>query len=363
MKVIISGGGTGGHIYPAIAIAEVLKRRAGKIEILFVGAEGKMEMEKIPAEGYRIIGLDIAGFQRGFDPKNILLPVKIVKSLVKARSVIKDFKPDFVIGVGGYASGPLLWVAGMMNIPVFIQEQNSFAGITNRLLSRKAAKIFVAFDNMERYFPAEKIVFTGNPVRNDIMSLEEKRGEAILHFGLDPLKKTILIFGGSLGARTLNEVALSGNKLLKNSDEYQLIWQTGRFYNETCRNEEMAKWENVKQFEFISRMDLAYAAADVVICRAGALTISELAIAEKCAVLVPSPFVAEDHQTKNAQALSDKGAAMLSEEKVAGEMALQMAIALLDDDERQREMIKRIRYFARPDAGDQIVKEILNLVE
>ncbi len=363
MRVIISGGGTGGHIYPAIAIAEALKRRVDKVEILFVGAKGKMEMEKIPAAGYKIEGLDIAGFQRDSLLKNVFLPFKLIKSLMGARNILKDFKPDFVIGVGGYASGPLLRVAGWLGIPTFLQEQNSFAGVTNRLLSKKAMKIFVAFDNMDSYFPKEKIVFAGNPVRDDISSLEDKRGEALLHFGLDPEKKTILIFGGSLGAKALNEVATSGRELLKDSDEFQMIWQTGKFYNPHYKDDEMTGWKNVKQVEFISRMDLAYAAADIVICRAGALTISELAIAEKCSILVPSPNVAEDHQTKNAMALVEKEAALLCRENESKEKALKMALEVLESKERQTEMKERIKYFAKPKAGDKIVGEILNIVE
>src|SRR6185295_18954035 len=322
-KVIISGGGTGGHIFPAIAIANALKRTDETTEILFIGALGRMEMEKIPKAGYRIEGLPIAGMQRRLTWKNLVLPYKVIQSLRKARMMIKNFHPDAVVGVGGYASGPVLFAATMMKIPSLIQEQNSYAGITNKILGKRVRKMCVAYDGMEKFFPAEKIVETGNPVRKDIVNLEMKRDEARNFFGLSAEKKVLFILGGSLGAGTINEsIRMNLEKLF--GEGIQIIWQTGKGYYE--KNAEAAKpfSERIRVHQFIDRMDLAYAAADVLISRAGALSIAELCIAKKPCVLVPSPNVAEDHQTKNALALVNKNAALLVNDAEAKEKLVEV---------------------------------------
>lgn len=360
MKVIISGGGTGGHIYPAIAIAEAFKREVENVEILFVGAKGKMEMDVVPKYGYKIEGLEIAGLQRKISLDNLKLPFKIINSLLRARKIVKNFNPDIAIGVGGYASGPLLKVAGWLNVTTFIQEQNSYAGVTNKILAKNAAKIFVAYPEMEKYFPADKIVFTGNPVRKDLEKLDGLREEACKFYGLDPAKKTILIFGGSLGAKALNEVAKSGASFLEDNKDYQLIWQTGSYYNKEYANERMVDFDNVVQLKYIERMDLAYACADVVICRAGALTISEIALAGKAAILIPSPIVAEDHQTKNAAALVERDAAIMIKEGEATNNAFELATQILNDEERLMNLKTNIKWFAKTNADDRIVNEILS---
>jgi UDP-N-acetylglucosamine--N-acetylmuramyl-(pentapeptide) pyrophosphoryl-undecaprenol N-acetylglucosamine transferase len=363
MRVIISGGGTGGHIYPAISIAQALKRRDYSIEILFVGARGKMEMEKVPESGFPIVGIDIVGLKRSFSLSNFLLPFKIWKSLRQARTILNEFQPDLVIGVGGYASGPLLKVASGMKIPIFLQEQNSHAGLTNRLLGKKAEKIFVAFEGMDKFFPASKIIKSGNPVRKDILNLEEKKEEGYQYFSLDPKRKTILIFGGSLGAKALNDIALSAYESLKEHLEIQLLWQTGAFYFERLKSHSLSQLENVKQLSFIDRMDLAYAVADVVICRAGALTLSELALAGKAAILVPSPYVAEDHQTKNARSLVNKEAAMMIEEKNSGSEVFGQALDLLKDNDWRQKLGGNIAQLAKPNADEKIVNEVLKYFE
>lgn len=360
MKVIISGGGTGGHIYPAIAIAEALKRRVKDVEILFVGARGKMEMDVVPKYGYNIEGLEIAGLQRRLTLENLKLPFKVVGSLLHANRIVRRFDPDVVIGVGGYASGPLLKMAGWINKATFIQEQNSYAGVTNKILAKKAAKIFVAYPGMEKYFPADKIVFTGNPVRKDLEQLEGLKDEAYRFYNLDPARKTILVFGGSLGAKALNEVAKSGEAFLKDNKSCQLIWQTGSFYNQQYAKEHMTEFDNVVQLKYIERMDLAYACADIIICRAGALTISELALAGKAAILIPSSIVAEDHQTKNAKALADRDAAILIREEHSAEKAFELACELLEDEKRLDKLRTNIRWFAKANADEKIVEEILN---
>src|ERR1700712_3512106 len=310
-RIIISGGGTGGHIFPAIAIANALKKLDPDTEILFVGASGRMEMEKVPAAGYKIIGLDIQGIQRKSIWKNLQFPVKLINSVRKALQIIKDFKPDAAVGVGGYASGPLLYAASMKNIPYLIQEQNSYAGITNKWLGKGATKICVAFDNMEQFFPAGKIIKTGNPIRKDAVNIGGKHMQALELFKLSTFKKTILITGGSLGARTLNNSIMAGlDKLI--AADVQIIWQTGKFYYKTII-EKLGDdhHPDIKIKEFLTRMDLAYAAADIIISRAGAGTIAELCMVKKPVILVPSPNVAEDHQTKNAQALVQQNAAVL----------------------------------------------------
>ncbi|MBC8052113.1 MAG: undecaprenyldiphospho-muramoylpentapeptide beta-N-acetylglucosaminyltransferase [Sphingobacteriaceae bacterium] len=362
-KIIISGGGTGGHIFPAVSIANALKRIEPSVEILFVGAEGRMEMEKVPAAGYEIIGLDIQGFQRKNLWKNILLPVKILKSLWKARSVIKSFKPHVAVGVGGYASGPLLYVAGLMGVPYLIQEQNSYAGITNKKLGGNAKKICVAFEGMDKFFPADKIMLTGNPIRKESVAIEGKREEGLSSFGLSPKKKTILVTGGSLGAGTLNTSMLAGLEKLISAD-VQLIWQTGKHYYKTVMREvKRNPHQNISVTEFLNRMDLAYAAADVIISRAGAGTIAELCVIGKPVILVPSPNVAEDHQTKNAAALVKNNAAILVADMEAEQKLIDTALELLSNEQQSIELGTNISKLALPDADEVIAKEVLKLAQ
>ena len=363
IKVIISGGGTGGHIFPAIAIANELKRVNAENEILFVGADGRMEMEKVPAAGYKIVGLKIAGIQRKFDLKNLTLPYKVISSIVKARSIIKDFTPDAAVGVGGYASGPLLYAATLMKIPSLIQEQNSFAGITNKILSKRVKRICVAYDGMDKYFLKEKIVMTGNPVRQDVISIEGKKEEALKYFRLDGNKKTVLVIGGSLGARSMNEAIRNGLQKFPEHD-IQLIWQTGRNYYSVAQ-------ESVKGFEekgirchdFISRMDLAYSVADVVVSRAGASSVSELELVAKPCVLVPSPNVAEDHQAKNAMALVNKDAALLVRDSETNQILVDRAIGLIKDTEKQKILSQNISKLALRNSAEKIVEEIYEMIE
>lgn len=362
IKIIVSGGGTGGHIYPAISIANALKQKIENCEILFVGAEGKMEMEKVPAAGYKIVGLPIRGLQRSLSKENLKFFPRLFKSLRKAKEVVKEFQPDVVIGVGGYASGPLLHVASKLGIPTLIQEQNSYAGITNKLLAKKAKKICVAYDGMERFFPKEKILLTGNPVRKDLINIAQKNKEAKEYFKLDPQKKVILIVGGSLGARTINNSVLNALDQIKDS-EVQLIWQTGKFYFDKVK-EELKSWDldNVKVFDFVSRMDLAYAAADIVISRAGAGTISELCLVEKPSILVPSPNVAEDHQTQNAMALVKKNAALMVKDVEAQQKLIKEALSLIKDADLLEELAKNSKALAKPNAADDIANEILAML-
>jgi len=360
-KVIISGGGTGGHIFPAVSIANALKRIEPAIEILFVGANGRMEMEKVPAAGYEIIGLDIQGLQRKALLKNIALPFKILKSLWKARSVIKSFKPDIAVGVGGYASGPLLYAAGQMDVPYLIQEQNSYAGITNKRLGSTAKKICVAFEGMERFFPADKLMLTGNPIRKESVNIAGKREEGINSFGLSPAKKTILVTGGSLGAGTLNKSMLAGLQKLIDAD-VQLIWQTGKYYYQSVVEQVgKKKHQNIRITEFLNRMDLAYAAADIIISRAGAGTIAELCVVGKPVILVPSPNVAEDHQTMNASALVKINAAVLITDLNAEEKLIDEALNLLNNRQRIIELGNNISKLALPDADEVIAKEVLKI--
>jgi len=333
LKVIISGGGTGGHIFPAISIANALKQKDCNTEILFVGAEGKMEMEKVPAAGYKIIGLPVRGFQRKLTFQNISFFYKLLVSIIKARKIIRSFKPHIVVGVGGFASGPILRAATCMNIPTLIQEQNSYAGVTNKILANKVNKVCVAYENMERFFPAEKIVFTGNPVRQDLIDTTgKKHEEALLYFGLQENKKTILVIGGSLGARTINNSIKAGlSEITKH--KIQLIWQTGKnYYHDAKKVASKFNSEDIKIFDFISRMDLAYSVADIVISRAGAITISELCSVKKPSILVPSPNVAEDHQTKNAMALFKNDAAMMITDAEAPQKLIDEGIRLLNNE-------------------------------
>ncbi len=360
-RVIISGGGTGGHIFPAVAIANALKKLAPDTEILFVGANGRMEMEKVPAAGYPIIGLDIQGFQRNSLFKNVMLPFRLFNSVLRARSIIKDFKPDVAVGVGGYASGPLLHAASKMKIPYLIQEQNSFAGITNKWLGKDAAVICVAFAGMEKFFPAKKIIITGNPIRKEAVDIENKRFAAAELLSLSPHKKTILLTGGSLGAGTLNKSMLAGlDKII--AADVQLIWQTGKYYFKLISEQLQGKEHpNIKVLEFLHRMDLAYAASDLVISRAGAGTIAELCAVKKPAILVPSPNVAEDHQTKNAVALVKNDAAILIADSVAELELVDIALMLIENKGKCKELAENIGKMALPDADEIIAREVLKL--
>ena len=360
MRVIISGGGTGGHIFPAIAIANALKEIDETIEILFVGAEGRMEMEKVPAAGYKIEGLWISGLQRRLTLDNLSFPFKVISSIMRSKKIIRSFSPDVVVGTGGFASGPLLRAATGMNIPALIQEQNSFPGITNKLLAKRVNKICVAYEGMETYFPKEKIITTGNPVRQDILSLEGKKPEAMKFFGLNNEKKTLLIIGGSLGARTINESVMLSLELFAENN-IQIIWQTGKGYIETA--EKSFTKEKGWVGAFISKMDFAYAAADIVVSRAGAISLSELAIVRKPCILVPSPNVAEDHQTKNAMSLVKKDAALYVKDAEAKEKLGKEIISLMNDRQRQNQLSQNISRLAFPDSAKKIAMEVLNLVK
>jgi UDP-N-acetylglucosamine--N-acetylmuramyl-(pentapeptide) pyrophosphoryl-undecaprenol N-acetylglucosamine transferase len=362
LRVIISGGGTGGHIFPAVAIANRLMKENPETEILFVGANGRMEMDKVPAAGYRIEGLDISGLQRKLSPQNLLLPVKIIKSVMKSRQIIKSFRPDVAIGVGGYASGPLLYAATMMKIPSLIQEQNSFAGITNKLLGHRVHKICVAYTGMGKFFPEDKVVMTGNPVREETVNISGKRDEAFRFFSLDPNKKTILVTGGSLGARTINDSIGAILAQLKLND-IQLIWQTGKLFAERAKAAiKFHEAPGMVAFDFINRMDLAYAAADVVVARAGASSVSELTLVAKPAILVPSPNVAEDHQTKNAKALTDKNAAILVSDEECRYNLLNVLLTLLKDESRMESLKTNISKLALHDSAGKIVDEVYKII-
>lgn len=361
-RVIISGGGTGGHVYPAIAIANKMREFFPDTQFLFVGAMGKIEMKKVPEAGYEIIGLWISGLQRKLSLKNLMFPIKLLSSMMKAKKIIDNFKPDVVIGVGGYASGPTLKAASRKGIPTLLQEQNSYAGLTNKLLAKKANTICVAYENMDAYFPKEKIVLTGNPVRNDIIEVDKKRDEAIEFFGLDANKKTLFSFGGSLGARTLNESIIKNLQDLIDAD-VQVIWQIGSFYiEEFIERLKGFDLKNIKYFEFLKEMDLAYAAADVIISRAGALSISEICLTGKPAIFVPSPNVSEDHQTKNAMALVNENAALLVKDKLAERDLVSDALKLLFDEDQQSILSANMKPLGKPNAADNIVKEIISLV-
>lgn len=361
LKVIISGGGTGGHIFPAIAIANAIKKMNPAADILFIGALGRMEMEKVPKAGYRIEGLPIAGLQRSLSVKNLLLPFKVIDSLMKASSIVREFQPDAVVGVGGYASAPVLFASALMGNPTLIQEQNSYAGITNKILGRKAKKICVAYEGMENFFSEEKIVITGNPVRKDILDLTGKKPEAQDYFDLHPNLKTILVIGGSLGSRTINESIVSHLDELV-SEDVQVLWQTGKIYFETNAKAAKGLEEKIKVKAFIDRMDLAYAAADVVISRAGALSIAELCVSKKPGILVPSPNVAEDHQTKNAMALINKDAALLVKDHEANEKLVSTVLQLLKDEKLQQKLSANIAQLAKPNADDDIAGEVMKMV-
>ena len=364
-RIILSGGGTGGHIYPAVAVAEALQRKlGGKVRLLFVGAEGKMEMEKVPALGYEIVALPVAGLQRRLSAKNLSLPFKIAKSVRMARRTIRSFGADAVAGFGGYASGPVLWSAQRMGLPTVIQEQNSYAGITNKILGRKARAVCVAYDGMERFFSGDKITLTGNPLRGNFKAVADKRAEAFEYFGLDPAKPVILMLGGSLGSRTLNEVMKRWVDEITAKGEVQAIWQTGKFYEKEMK-EYMAsrRQEGIWQGAFIERMDYAYAAADVVVSRSGANTVSELCLVGKPTIFVPSPNVAEDHQTKNARALADKGAALMVTDADAVERVVPAAVELLRDPVGMAELSRNMQALAIADSADRIAEIIIDMAD
>lgn len=365
-RIILSGGGTGGHIYPAVAVAEALRRRFGEeIELLFVGAEGKMEMEKVPALGYRIVGLPIAGLQRRLEWRNLLVPFKVLRSIRQARNVIRSFGADVVVGFGGYASAPVLWAAQRMGVPTVIQEQNSYAGVTNKILARGACRICTAYEGMERFFPKEKIVLTGNPLRGRFSKSGTPRAEALDYFGFTPGRKVVLVVGGSLGTRSLNEMMKTWLLSLGGGEApVQVIWQTGKYYEREMQAFLAAHpVRGIWQGAFIERMDYAYAAADLVISRSGACTVSELCLVAKPVLFVPSPNVAEDHQTKNARALADKGAALLVPDAVCRTEAMPRALELLADEEALRRMSRNIEALARPDAAERIVDEIVRVMK
>lgn len=362
IRIIISGGGTGGHIFPAVSIANAIKEQHPEAEILFVGAEGRMEMQRVPAAGYQIIGLPVAGFDRKHLLKNISVLIKLMKSQIKARRIIKEFKPDAAVGVGGYASGPTLKVAGSMGIPTLIQEQNSYAGVTNKLLAKKACKICVAYEGMERFFDKEKIILTGNPVRQNLLNQQMSREEAIRSFNLDPTKKIVLIVGGSLGARTINNCVLNGLDQIRQSG-VQFIWQTGKFYINEAK-EKVGHAENYPMLhttDFITDMAAAYSAADLVISRAGAGSISEFCLLGKPVILVPSPNVAEDHQTKNALALVAKDAALYIKDAEASEKLLKTAIETVQQPETLKKLSTNIAKLAFKDSANTIAEEVWKL--
>ena len=362
-RLMISGGGTGGHVFPAIAIAHAFRERHPDTEILFVGAEGRIEMTKVPEAGYKIVGLWISGLQRRLTATNLLFPFKVIASLLKARKLVKSFKPDAVIGTGGYASGPLMMAAAQFKIPSLIQEQNSYAGLTNKRLAAKAQRICVAYPGMEKFFPKDKIVMTGNPVRKDIAGLDSKRSSALKNYGFEANAKTLLILGGSLGARTINESVLAGiDSLIK--AQVQVIWQTGKSYFQSVKDQVGDKdLQRIRISDFVTQMDQAYASADVVISRAGALSISELCLAGRPSILVPSPNVVADHQTKNARALADQGAAILISDVQARELLVSKALELLNDEPRRQQLSQRISKMARPDAAIDIALEIEKLIK
>ena len=361
MRVLISGGGTGGHIYPAIAVADELRRRDTSIDILFVGALGRMEMNIVPKAGYSIEGIPISGFNRKQLWKNYNFPLKLFKSLQQCKRILKKFNPDVAAGFGGYASGPMLRVASNHGIPSLVQEQNSYPGVTNKLLARKAKKICVAYPNMERFFPAGKIVFTGNPIRSSIMNSEVSKKDALEYFDLDPHKKTVVIIGGSQGAKTLNQAMTQNSESIAAQKQIQYIWQVGSYYWPEYQKTKVSRFNHVKALQFIDRMDYAYAAADVMICRAGAGTISELSLAKVPSILVPSPNVAEDHQTHNARSLTNEGAAILLRDDRCSDDFIEIINDVIYDEERLQTMSKRISKFSRPNAAVDIVNELLSI--
>ncbi len=365
LRIIISGGGTGGHIFPAISIANAIKAKRPDAKILFVGALGKMEMQRVPAAGYEIKGLPICGFDRKHLLKNVVVLFKIWKSERMAKRIIKNFRPMAAVGVGGFASGPTLNMCAAKGIPCLIQEQNSYAGVTNKLLAKKAAKICVAYDNMERFFPKDKIVMTGNPVRQNVLNVKSTPQEARKAFGLDPDKKTILLVGGSLGARTVNESVRQHFDTVKANPDIQFIWQTGKYYNEEMKQalDAYGPLPNLKQMDFIADMGAAYKASDLVISRAGASSISEFCLIGKPVILVPSPNVAEDHQTKNAMALVNKNAAVYVKDSEAPDVLLKQAISIVRDDKQLASLAQNIAKLGLKDSADIIADEVIKLAQ
>ncbi|MBE9466947.1 MAG: undecaprenyldiphospho-muramoylpentapeptide beta-N-acetylglucosaminyltransferase [Bacteroidetes bacterium] len=363
-KIIISGGGTGGHIFPAISIANALRRIDKNVDILFVGAKSKMEMQRVPDAGYKIVGLPISGFQRRITFKNITFFFKLLISILKSRKIINSFKPDVAVGVGGYASGPLLYVASKKGIPALIQEQNSYAGVTNKLLAKKVDKICVAYQNMDKFFPKEKILFTGNPIRKDLLEIDNKKEEAFKYFNLNNKSRVVLVIGGSLGALTINQSVLKDlDKIFRSG--VQIVWQTGKSFFEKAKFELLRynnKDKNIKLYDFISRMDYAYAVADVIISRAGAGTISELCLVKKPVILIPSPNVAEDHQTKNAIALVNKNAALLIKDNQAKDMLVEEVLSLFNDTEKMKNLSENISKLAVINSDEIIANEILKMI-
>lgn len=358
-KIILSGGGTGGHIYPAIAIADELKKRYPDAEFLFVGANDRMEMQRVPQAGYSIKGLQIAGIQRKLSLKNLLLPFKLLKSLYQARQIIQKFQPDAVIGTGGYASAPTLKAAQWLKVPYFIQEQNSFAGITNKWVSKKANKIFVAYQNMEKFFPKAKIQITGNPIREGLTTIQDKNKNAFENFSLDENKFTLLVLGGSLGAKSINQL-ISSNLSFFQENQVQILWQCGKFYYDEYKEKQTGM---VQVRPFIENMNDAYAVADVIISRAGASSVSELCVVGKPVIFVPSPNVAEDHQTKNAQAIADEKAAILIKETELKDNFQKIFLEIFNDKEKRKILSENIKALAKPNATKQIVDEIIKIIK
>ena len=365
IRVIISGGGTGGHIFPAVSIANAIRATRPDAEILFVGAEGRMEMQRVPAAGYEIKGLPVAGFDRKHLWRNVSVVIKLLRSRIMARRIIKAFRPMVAVGVGGYASGPTLDVAGKMGIPTLLQEQNSYAGVTNKLLAKNARRICVAYDGMERFFPADRILFTGNPVRQNLLHITLTRQEAAQQMGLDPAKRTVLIVGGSLGARSMNESVLQQLELIRQQTDVQFVWQTGKYYSEAIAQQlkERTCPPNLHVMDFISDMAVAYAAADLVVSRAGAGSISEFCLLGKPVILVPSPNVAEDHQTKNAMALVQKDAALYVPDAEAPDNLLPTAISTVKNSKKLQALSQNILRLARPNAASDIADEVIRLAE
>jgi len=362
-NVLVSGGGTGGHIFPALSIANEIRRRYPEANILFVGAQGRMEMEKVPAAGYNIVGLPVSGFDRSHLLRNFKVLYRLFKSMKLAKKILKDFKPAIAIGVGGYASGPMLKEAQKQGIPTLLQEQNSYAGVTNKLLAAKADCICVAYEGMERFFPADKIVLTGNPVRRNLLECAASPEQARQAMGVDPNKKTVLIIGGSLGARTINHAIMDGLEKIGKASGIQVIWQTGKLYDSETREAlEASGVKNVIQMPFISNMDMAYRAADLVVSRAGASSISELQLLGKATILVPSPNVAEDHQTKNALALVNRDAAMMVSDADASSQLVDMMLATITDGERIATLGENVSKMALHDAAERIVDEVAKII-
>ena len=365
LRIIISGGGTGGHIFPAVSIANAIREISPSAEILFVGAEGRMEMQRVPAAGYEIKGLPVAGFDRKHLWRNVSVLIKLMKSRRLARKIVSEFRPQVAVGVGGYASGPTLDVAQKMGIPTLLQEQNSYAGVTNKLLAKKAKRICVAYEGMERFFPAEAIMMTGNPVRQNLLHAHHTREEAIAAMGLDPAKRTVLLIGGSLGARTLNDSVLENLSLIRQQKHIQFVWQTGKYYSQSIAERLAAQrcLENLKVMDFISNMDVAYAAADLVISRAGAGSISEFCLLGKPVILVPSPNVAEDHQTKNAMALVQKDAALFVADAEAPRTLIPLAVNTVNDAAKLASLSENVKKLAMPNAAEVIAREVIKLAE